>query len=177
MTAVYIALVVVALLGTLFVIDRKIKGSKSIIAKVFYLGFFTLLIAGSVYFYGATFLESFHVDVRSFTKIKEFFSSRIVAILLMLLMIFFVFIKTIHLVISFRSHKMVPATKKETALVLLSVVFDIAVIPNILNNVFGAVLASISLLGTGLACIKLVFSFDFSKNKEVLAWQRFISLC
>lgn len=169
MTAVYIALTVVSVLSALFVIDRKIKGSKSVLVKIFYLAFFTLLVAGSVYFYGVTFLESFHVDVRSFTKIKEFFSSRIVAILLMLLMIFFVFIKTIHLVISFRSHKMVPAIKKETALILLSVVFDIAVIPNILNNVFGAVLATISVLMTGLVSIRLALSFTLNGNKEVLA--------
>lgn len=177
MTAVYIALTVVSILSALFVIDRKIKGSKSVLVKIFYLAFFTLLVAGSVYFYGVTFLESFHVDVRSFTKIKEFFSSRIVAILLVLLMVLFVLFKTIRLVISFKTDSMVPVTKKETAIVLLSVVFDITVIPNILTSVFGAVLATISVLMTGLVSIRLALSFSFSRNKEVLAWHLFIFLC
>lgn len=163
MTVVYSALFLIVILSISLIIDRKIKGSKSIIAKVFYLGFFTLLIVGSVYFYGATFFEAFRVDLRSFTKIKEFFSSRIVAILLMLLMILFVFIKTIYFAVSFRTNKMVSLTKKEIAIVLLSVVFDIAVIPNIisLNNAF-FVLPMVIL--EGLELMHLVFSFE---NKEI----------
>lgn len=169
MTALCIALTVIALLSSLLVIDRKIKGSKSVIVKTFYLAFFTLLVAGSVYLYGATFLESFRVDVRSFTKIREFFSSRIVAVFLMLLMVLFVLYKTIHLAVSFKSNSMVEVTKKEAAIVLLSVVFDISVVPNILSGVFGAVLATISVLLTGLVSIRLALSFSFDRNKEVLA--------
>lgn len=155
----------------LFLIDHKIKGNKSIIRKVVSVIFVSFLIFGCIFFYGETILEMFHVNMKSFSNIKAFFSSRIIAILAVFLMFVFVLFKTIRIIISFKMERTVESHKKEAAVALLSVVFDIAVIPNIiaLDNTFLVVAGIISMIGTGLACIKLVFSYFNRGFKEALA--------
>lgn len=169
----YLLILLGAILGLslLLLIDHKIKGSKSIIRKVVSVIFVSTLIFGCIVFYGETILEMFHVDMKSFSNIKAFFSSRIIAILAIFLMFMFVLLKTIRIVISFRTDRSVVSNKKEALVVLLSVVFDIAVIPNIiaLDNTFLVVAGIISMIGTGLACIKLVFSYFNRGFKEALA--------
>ena len=153
----------------LLFIDRKIKGRASIIIKIISLAFFTLLIVASVYLYSTSILESFQVDVRSFTKVKAFFSSRIVYTLILLMYALFVLLKTIRVTfVLFRSNHVV--SEKETlTIVLLSIVFDIPTIPNILNAGSMAVVLMIleitSLLGTGLLLGKKVV-FSFANLKE-----------
>ena len=169
MATIYCLLFAIILLEFLAFIDHKIKGSKSIIVKFFYLAFFTFLIVSSIYFYGETFFRLFNVDLRSFTKIKEFFILRIAAVIVVLLLFLITIVKMISFTLSFRDENRVFKCKKDKLFFLLAIVFDIAVIPNILNNVFGVVLATISFVGIGLACIKLVFSYFICYKKEVLA--------
>ena len=162
------AISLVALFGLLFFVDRKIKGNNSIFIKIISLVFFASLIVTTVYFYGAGSLESFQVDVKSFTKIKAFFSSRIVTLLILVVVMLFVLFKSIHVTLSLFNS--CPQDNKESlAKVLFAIVFDLATVPNILA-IFGDALILlpivISLTLEGLALIKLVFS---NRQKEVLA--------
>lgn len=161
-----LGLVSIAVLVMLFLIDRKIKGRASIIIKVTSLAFFTFLIIGSVYLYSTTILESFQVDVRSFTKIKAFFSSRIVYTIILLVYALFVFIKTICVTFVLFGSNHVSSEKEILTFLLLSIVFDIPTIPNIINagsmSVVLMILKITSILGTGLVLSKLVFSIAYN---------------
>lgn len=167
----YMLILLAALLGlsVLQLIDHKIKGNKSIVRKVFSLLFISILVVGCIFLYGETILKTFNVNMRSFTNVKGFFSSRIIAILALFLLFAFVVLKIIRLFVNYKVDEVREDNKKETAVILLSVCFDIAVIPNIisLNSVIFVVLGIISIVGTGLTIAKLVLSFI--NKKEVIA--------
>lgn len=162
----------IVLYEILILVDKKIKGTGSIIKKVGSVLFFVTLLLGIVYFYGQTILDTFSVDAKSFTNIKAFFSSRIIGALAVVLLFLFVFFKTFYIKIAFKNNGK-SITKEEKAVALVAVFFDIAVIPNIALfssfNVLFVVLAIISMVETGLALHELVFSISFNKIKGVLA--------
>lgn len=130
MTIFTLGFISIALLALLFFIDRKIKGGKSVILKIISLAFFTLLVVGTVYFYGTAALESFQVDVRSFSKIKAFFSSRIVALIVTAILVLFLLVSTIHVTFVLIRFNKVIKNKTEKSTEILSVSYDIDVIPD-----------------------------------------------
>lgn len=130
MTIFTLGFISIALLILLFFIDRKIKGGKSVILKIISLAFFTLLVVGTVYFYGTAALESFQVDVRSFSKIKAFFSSRIVLLIVAAILVLFLLLSTIHVTLVLIRFNKVIKNKTEKYTEILSVSYDIDVIPD-----------------------------------------------
>ena len=62
------------------------------------------------------------------------------------------------------------ATKLEKAVTLVTIFFDLALIPNIfVNNALFTVFAMVTLVEIGLVYTKLVFSIASRKEMEVLA--------
>lgn len=162
MTILNLGFLSIALLALLFFIDRKIKGGKSVILKIISLAFFTLLVVGTVYFYGTAALESFQVDVRSFSKIKAFFSSRIVALIVTAILVLFLLVSTIHVtIVLIRSNKVIK-NKTEKSTEILSVSYDIDVIPD------NSVLSMKKINSKRLVDNTLVFSFAFDKKYGAL---------
>lgn len=163
------SLVVIALL---FLIDRKIKSGKNILSKIgsaFFIGIFLFTFLA---LYGQTVLQLFNVDIKSFTNLKNFFSSRILTVLLVVLAALFLFFRTLYFVIDFMSEVKPEEHQKTIRRRIESIVFDIAVIPNIVilgtkNSIF-MVAGIILIVETGLALLKLVFSIFNKANKEVM---------
>ena len=123
----------------------------------------------AVYFYGQQILATFRINARSFTSAKAFFSSRILVLLGLLLLALFVVSKFIFIRLVFRNMNKT-VTKTEKALTLVSVFFDLALVPNILvNNSLFVVFATLTLVEIGLVYTKLVFSIAPTKTEEVLA--------
>lgn len=169
LTLIAISLVV---LGTLFVIDIKVKSGRSILTKIISIIFVGAFLFGLVYFYGETILDLLHVDVKSFTNLKDFFSSRILGALAFIIFYMFVLLKAFHVTFKFIQNR--TFTRGEKAFTLMCVVFDIAVVPCIvLAGSFSVVLAVIpailSLIEIGLVSAKeLGFSFIFNRKSEVV---------
>ena len=154
---------------TLTLIDRRIKGARSVLVKLLSVIAVMSFLFLSVYFYGQQILATFKVNVKSFTNIKAFFNSRILVLFLLLIFVLLVACKFIFTVLIFKSFNKT-TTKLEKAIILVSVVFELALIPNILvNNAFFTVFAVITLVELGLVYSKLVFSITSYKRKEVLA--------
>lgn len=154
---------------TLTLIDRRIKGARSVLVKLLSVIAVMSFLFLSVYFYGQQILATFKVNVKSFTNIKAFFNSRILVLFLLLIFVLLVVCKFIFTVLIFKSFNKT-TTKLEKAITLVSVVFDLALIPNILvNNAFFTVFAVITLVELGLVYTKLVFSIPSYQRKEVLA--------
>lgn len=159
MTIFTLGFISIALLALLFFIDRKIKGGKSVILKIISLAFFTLLVVGTVYFYGTAALESFQVDVRSFSKIKAFFSSRIVALIVTAILVLFLLVSTIHVTFVLIRFNKVIKNKTEKSTEILSVSYDIDVIPD------NTVLSMEKNNRERLELDNLVFSFENKKGE------------
>ena len=154
---------------TLTLIDRRIKGARSVLIKLLSVIAVMSFLFLSVYFYGQQILATFKVNVKSFTNIKAFFNSRILVLFLLLIFVLLIACKFVFTVLLFKSLNR-PTTKLEKTVTLVSVVFDLALVPNILvNNAFFTVFAVITLVELGLVYSKLVFSIAPSREMEVLA--------
>ena len=159
MTIFTLGLISIALLALLFFVDRKIKGGKSVILKIISLAFFSLLVVDTVYFYGTAALESFQVDVRSFTKIKAFFSSRIVALIVTAILVLFILVSTIKATFVLIRFNRVIKNKTEKSTKILFVSCDINVIPD------NTVLSMKKNNRERLELYNLVFSFENKKGE------------
>ena len=153
----------------LTLIDRRIKGARSVLVKLLSVIAVMSFLFISVYFYGQQILATFKVNVKSFTNIKAFFNSRVLVLLCLLLFILFIACKFVFTVLIFKSLNK-ETTKLEKTLTLVSIVFDLALIPNIfVNNALFTVFAMVTLVEIGLVYTKLVFSIAQNQRKEVLA--------
>jgi len=167
----YILLIVLSFLVplVLLVIDRKIKGQKSIIRKLLSLVLVMAILFGSVYLYGRQFLESFNVNVKSFSNIKANFVARFIFMVAMVLLFLFIFIKIVFLRLYFKTDSR-EINKEEKIIALATVFFDLALIPNIFSDAtLVAVFAVVNMIEVGLVIKKLVFSITYKTNKEALA--------
>lgn len=153
----------------LTLIDRRIKGTRSVLAKLLSVVTVACFLFFVVYCNGQQILSTFKVNLKSFTNVKAFFSTRMLFLLFLLLLVLFVVFKTIFISLVFKSINK-PMTKHEKAFILTSVFFDLALIPNILNNsIVFAVFGVITLVEIGLVCGRLVFSIRKNRVEEVLA--------
>ena len=150
----------------LCLIDRRVKGCRSVMVKLFSMLFVTGFILLGVYFYGQQILATFRINMKSLTSMKAFFSSRLLIYFFFLIVALFVICKFVFTVLIFKNENRV-LTKSEKAFVLASVVFDLALVPNIfVNNAFATLFVVATLIELGLVYTKLVFSIT---SKEVLA--------
>lgn len=156
MTFFALGLVSIALLFVLFLIDRNVRGGKSIITKVLSVIVIVPLVFGTIYFYGTTPLEVFDVDLRSFSKIKLFFTSRFFALIITAIFVLFVLVCTIYVTILVFNSKKPVEHKEEGVLHILKVSYDIDVIPD--NSVLSDEKFNFK---EGLEATNLVFSFAF----------------
>ena len=153
----------------LCMIDRRIKGCRSVLGKIISVIAVMSFLFLAVYFYGQQILATFRVNVKSFTNIKAFFNSRILVLLCLLLFVLFIVCKFIFTVLIFKSLNR-PATKLEKSVTLVTIFFDLALVPNILvNNSLINVFVLVTLIELGLVYTKLVFSITSNERKEVLA--------
>ena len=154
---------------TLCVIDRRIKGTRSVLTKIVSVITVMAFLYLAVYFYGQQILSTFRINAKSFTSAKAFFSSRILVLLGLMILYLFVVCKFVFIRLVFQNiRKTVTTTEKVIA--LIAVFFDLALVPNILvNHSLFAVLTTLTLVEIGLVYVKLVFSITFKDSKEVLA--------
>ena len=169
MQYVVLALLYLLVPSTLCLIDRRIKGCRSVLFKVVSLITIMTFLYVAVYFWGQQILSTFRINAKSFTSAKAFFSSRILVLLGLILLTLFVVCKFIFIRLVFHNMNRT-VTKTEKALTLVTVFFDLALIPNIfVNNSLFVVFATLTLVEIGLVYTKLVFSIAPSKTEEVLA--------
>lgn len=153
----------------LCLIDRKIKGCRSVFFKLINVIVVTNFILLGVYFYGQQILTTFGINMKSLTSMKAFFSSRLLIYFLFLIFVILIACKFIFTFFVFSSGNKIIA-RKEKAFFLATIVFDLALIPNIfVNSAFFALFAVTTLLEIGLVYKKLVFSNLFINKREVLA--------
>ena len=165
---VFLALLVLMPM-TLTLIDRRIKGARSVLVKLLSVIAVMSFLFLSVYFYGQQILATFKVNVKSFTNIKAFFNSRILVLVLLLIFVLLIVCKFVFTVVLFKGFKR-HTTKLEKAVTLVTIFFDLALVPNILvNDSLFTVFAVVTLVEIGLVCEKLVFSIPSLERKEVLA--------
>ena len=151
-------------------IDRRIKGTRSVLVKFLSMVVVTSFILLGVYFYGQQILATFRINMKSLTSMKAFFSSRLLMYFIMLILVLFVACKFVFIKLVLKDEYRVETSKVEKAFVLVSVVFDLALVPNIfVNNALFALFVATTLVEIGLVYTKLVFSITLNKNKEVLA--------
>lgn len=171
MRFVFYILLLVLVPASLSFIDRRIKGTGSILSKLSSVVLVGAFIFLSVYLYGQKILDSFHVNERSFTNIKLFTSSRAIALIAILLLFLCFAFSLVFISIRFSKENIIKTSKAEKVSAVLLVVFDVFLIPNILSSVLGANLfAILMVIGTGLVLLKLVFSYTSNNKMEVLAW-------
>ena len=167
----YVVLAILYLLvpTTLTLIDRRIKGCRSVLYKIVSLITVMTFLYVTVYFYGQQILSTFRINAKSFTSAKAFFSSRMLVLLGLMILALFIISKYIFTVIIFKNLNRT-VTKTEKTIALLTVFFELALVPNIfVNNSFFAVFAILVLVEIGLVYSKLVFSITSTQGKEVLA--------
>ena len=153
----------------LCLIDRRIKGARSVFMKFLSMVLVTGFVFLGVYFYGHQILATFKINTKSLTSMKAFVDSRMLMYFIFLILILFVVFKYIFVTVVFKN-TFRTTTKTEKTITLLTVFFDLALIPNILvNNSLVALFVATSLIEIGLVYIKLVFSITFPQAKEVLA--------
>ena len=154
---------------TLCVIDRRIKGTRSVLTKIVSVITVMAFLYLAVYFYGQQILNTFRINAKSFTSAKAFFSSRVLVLLGLMILFLFVVCKFVFIRLTFKNMEKT-FTKTEKILTLVSVVFDLALVPNIfVNNSLFAIFALLTLVEIGLVYTKLVFSIAPTKEMEVLA--------
>lgn len=163
MNTLLLTVIAISVFGLLLFVDRKIRGNFSIVIKVLSVLFIGVLVGTFVLFYGQTIFETVQVDFKSFSNLRTFFSSRIFGVLAIVLIYLFVFLKMFFVTFTFLTKQTLD--REETAVDLISIVFDIAVVPCIVLSTGASLVlvvpAIISVIGTGLALTKkLVFSFS-----------------
>lgn len=169
MQYVVLALLYLLVPATLTLIDRRIKGCRSVLVKIVSMITVMTFLWLAVYFYGQQILATFRINAKSFTSAKAFFSSRVLVLLGLLILFLFVVCKFVFIRLTFKNLEM-KFTKLEKAFTLVTVFFDLALVPNIfVNNSLFAIFALLTLVEIGLVCIKLVFSIASNKEMEVLA--------
>ena len=150
-------------------IDRRIKGCRSVLLRSLNAVIVTSFILLGVYFYGQQILNTFDINMKSLTSMKAFFSSRLLIYFLFLIFVILVACKFVFTILLLKSENRV-VTKKEKAIFLASIVFDLALIPNIfVNSTFFALFVATTLVEIGLVYIKLVFSISFKEKGVPLA--------
>ena len=166
MQYVVLALLYLLVPSTLILIDRRIKGCRSVLFKIVSLITVMTFLYLAVYFYGQQILATFRINAKSFTSAKAFFSSRILVLLGLFILYLFVLCKFVFFKLIFANFGKT-LTKAEKTVALATVFFDLMLVPNIfVNNSFFAVFAALTLVEIGLVYGKLVFSIQ---RKEVLA--------
>ena len=142
----------------LALVDRRIKGCRSVLVKLLNMVVVTSFILLGVYFYGQQILNTFGINMKSLTSMKAFFSSRMLIYFLFLILVILVACKFVFTTLIIKSENRA-VTKKEKAIFLATIVFDLALIPNIfVNNALFALFVATTLVEIGLVYIKLVFS-------------------
>ena len=150
-------------------IDRRIKGTRSVLVKFLNMVVVTSFILLGVYFWGQQILETFGINMKSLTSMKAFFSSRLLMYFIFLILVLFTAFKFIFVTLVFKNNYRT-VNKIEKTFILASVVFDLALIPNIFaSSALSALFVAITLVEIGLVYIKLVFSIDCREKGEALA--------
>lgn len=145
-------------------IDRRIKGTRSVLFKFLSMVVVTSFILLGVYFYGQQILATFRINMKSLTSMKAFFSSRLLMYFIALILVLFVACKFIYFTFVFKTSFRVIG-KAEKTILLISVVFDLALIPNIfVNSTFVALFVATSIVEIGLVVTRLVFSIPPKEN-------------
>ena len=153
----------------LCLIDRRIKGARSVFMKFLSMVLVTGFVFLGIYFYGHQILATFKINTKSLTSMKAFVDSRMLMYFIFLILVLFVVFKYIFVTVVFKN-TFRTTSKIEKVVALAMVVFDLALVPNILvNNSLVALFVATSLLEIGLVYIKLVFSITQKEVKEVLA--------
>ena len=167
----YIVLALLYLLVpmTLCLVDRRIKGCRPVLVKIVSMVTVMTFLWLAVYFYGQQILATFRINAKSFTSAKAFFNSRVLVLIGLLMFFLLVVCKFVFFRITFKEMTKT-LTKEEKAFTLVTVFFDLALVPNIfVNNSLFVVFATLTLVEIGLVYTKLVFSIASSKTEEVLA--------
>ena len=153
----------------LCLIDRRIKGCRSVFFKLINVVIVTSFILIGVYFYGQQILTTFGINMKSLTSMRAFFSSRLLMYFIALILVLFVACKFVFFTLVFRNeYKTI--RKDEKAFLLASLVFDLTLVPNIfVNSTFVALFVATFIVEIGLVGIRLVFSIPFINKREVLA--------
>ena len=163
----FVSLIVAPLI--LCLIDRRVKGARSVLIKLLSMILVTGFVMFGVYFYGHQILATFKINTKSLTSMKAFVDSRMLMYFIVLILVLFVAIKVLFITIVFKNMNK-EVTKEEKVFTLVTIFFDLALIPNIfVNNTFVTVFAVSTLIELGLVYIKLVFSITSNQRKEVLA--------
>ena len=169
MEYVLLALALIFIPMTLCIIDRRIKGTRSVLVKIVSMITVMAFLYLAVYFYGQQILNTFRINAKSFTSAKAFFSSRILVLLGLMILYLFIVCKFVFIRLVFQNIKKT-VTNIEKVGALIAVFFDLMLVPNIfVNNSLFAVLTTLSLVEIGLVYVKLVFSIPSNEVKEVLA--------
>ena len=151
----------------LCLVDRKVKGCRSVLVKLLSMVVVTTFILLGVYFYGQQILATFRINMKSLTSMKAFFSSRLLIYFLFLILVILVSCKFVFTLLVLRSENRI-VTKGEKTFFLAAIVFDLALIPNIfVNNALFALFVATTLIEIGLVYTKLVFSISY-KEKDTL---------
>jgi len=143
-------------LSILLIIDRKIKSGRSIITKIISIFLVLSVLVVSAYFYRHSITEVTNVDFKSFSNMRDSYKAKALAIIVILLLIAFVSLKTLLFLTVFKREHQTVIYRAESAILLVSIVLDIFVVPNI------AVFVALIILGRLVN--KLVFSFASSNN-------------
>ena len=161
------SLILVPLLMNL--IDRRIKGTRSVLVKFLNMVVVTTFILLGVYFWGQQILETFGINMKSLTSMKAFFSSRLLMYFIFLILVLFTACKFIFVTLVFKNTYRT-VSKVEKTFVLATVVFDLALVPNIfVNSALFALFVATTLVEIGLVYVKLVFSIASTRKGEALA--------
>lgn len=86
MNALYALLIGIALLITCVIVDRHIKGTRSVVIKAISAVLVGSFIIGFIYIYGQSFLTTFGVNTKSFTNIKAFVARQLFRMLVLVLL-------------------------------------------------------------------------------------------
>lgn len=168
MDGLIIVFSIIVLFGLLLLVDKKVKGNSSVLSKLFSIIGISILLFGFVCLYGQTILNLCQVNVKSLTNLKDFFESRIIATIALFILYLFACIKTLYVIITLIQKRVFE--RGEKVFTLVSIVFDIAVIPNIAfsGSKFLFIPVILLIVEIGLALIKLVFSNFNKENKGVI---------
>lgn len=122
-------LITLCILMILRLIDKKIKGPKSIICKIFSVIIVSTLLVGFIYLNGYAILSTFSVNLKSFTNTKGFFVKQLIVIFMLMILLLVVIFKITHIVLIDKKEGVKNTRQDEKC--SDNVVFDINVIPNI----------------------------------------------
>ena len=151
----------------LCIIDRRIKGCRSVVFKILSVITVTTFVFLMVYFQGRIVLTTYRVNLKSFTNLKAFFSSKMLVLLFLMIMTLFVVAKFVFIrKVLFHIFR-TPERKLVKVIAPATLVFDLALIPNVIffSDSF-AIFAILTAIELGLVCGKLVFSISL-KDKGV----------